>query len=103
MILEAVAGKNPVTHVGKIYNVLARRMAEALIAEEPDIVAAQCLLGSQIGAPIEEPALLHIRIAAREGAPVAPFATRVEEIARAQLALTSELVEGFIAGAIDVF
>ena len=42
MMLEAAAGKNPVTHVGKIYNVIAREIAETLIADEPDITAAQC-------------------------------------------------------------
>jgi len=103
MILEAVAGKNPVTHVGKIYNVLAREIAETLVAEEPDITAAQCLLMGQIGAPVTEPALLHIRLATRDGAPVAQFERRVDEIARAHLGRTSQLVEDFIAGTIDVF
>jgi S-adenosylmethionine synthetase len=103
MTLEAVAGKNPVTHVGKIYSVLAREIAETLVAKEPDIIAAQCLLVSQIGAPIKEPMLLHIKLATRDGIPVSQFKNRPEEIARAHLALTSELVDGFIAGTIDVF
>jgi S-adenosylmethionine synthetase len=103
MILEAVAGKNPVTHVSKIYNVLAREIAETLVAKEADIIAAQCFLATQIGTPIKEPALLHIKLATRDGTPVAQFKDRAEEIARAHLARTSELVDGFIAGTIDVF
>jgi S-adenosylmethionine synthetase len=103
MILEAVAGKNPATHVGKIYNVLAREIAETLVAKEPDITAAQCLLLGQIGSPITEPALLHIKLATRDGTPVAQFERRAEEIARAHLARSSELVDDFIAGAIEVF
>ena len=51
MSLEAAAGKNPVSHVGKIYNVLARDIAEAIIAEIPEIDSAQCLMVSRIGAP----------------------------------------------------
>ena len=35
MTLEAAAGKNPVTHVGKLYNVMANRIARALISEVP--------------------------------------------------------------------
>ena len=31
MSLEAAAGKNPVTHVGKIYNVVAREIAAGLV------------------------------------------------------------------------
>ncbi|MEX0752691.1 MAG: methionine adenosyltransferase, partial [Xanthobacteraceae bacterium] len=103
MILEAVAGKNPVSHVGKIYNVVAREIAETLVATEPDITAAQCLLMGQIGSPITEPALLHIKLATRDGTPVAQFERRVDEIAHAHLGRTSELVDDFIAGAIEVF
>lgn len=33
MSLEAAAGKNPINHVGKIYNVLAHEMASALAAD----------------------------------------------------------------------
>jgi S-adenosylmethionine synthetase len=40
MVMEAAAGKNPETHVGKIYGVLARDIAETLVAQEPGIVAA---------------------------------------------------------------
>jgi hypothetical protein len=36
MSLEAAAGKNPVSHVGKI-NVLARRIAEAIVASAPEV------------------------------------------------------------------
>ena len=35
MSLEAAAGKNPVTHVGKIYNVLAGELAATLVAGVP--------------------------------------------------------------------
>jgi S-adenosylmethionine synthetase len=103
MILEAVAGKNPVTHAGKVYNVLAREIAETLVAKEPDIIAAQCFLVSQIGTPINDPALLHIKLATRDRSPVAQFKNRAEEIARAHLALTSDLVDRFLAGTINVF
>jgi S-adenosylmethionine synthetase len=103
MILESVAGKNPVTHVGKIYNVLARKIAETLVAKEPDITAAQCFLLGQIGAPVTEPALLHVKLATRDEIPVAQFERRVDKIARAYLGRTLELVDDFIAGAIDVF
>jgi S-adenosylmethionine synthetase len=47
MSLEAAAGKNPVSHVGKIYNVLARDTAEAVVAAIPEVESAQCLMVSR--------------------------------------------------------
>jgi len=62
MSLEATAGKNPVNHVGKIYNVLAlvasRRIYEELDAEIH--VSIQIL--SQIGRPIDEPLAASIKL-----------------------------------------
>ena len=58
MSLEAAAGKNPVTHVGKIYSVLARDIANKLVREVPEIAKAQSLMVSKIGAPVVTPAML---------------------------------------------
>jgi S-adenosylmethionine synthetase len=103
MIMEAIAGKNPVTHVGKIYNVLAREIAKSLVAEEPDITAGQCLLVGQIGTPVTEPLLMHIMLATRDGGPVEKFAKRAEEVARAHLHCAPKLIEDFIAGRVEIF
>jgi S-adenosylmethionine synthetase len=103
MSLEAAAGKNPVTHVGKLYNVVARRIAETLVADVPEIAAAQCFLVSQIGSPLTNPALLEVKLRTRDGAPAQQFAQRVEEIASLCLAGIPDLIEGFVAGSIDVF
>ena len=64
MTLESVAGKNPVTHVGKLYNVAARRAAASLVTELPDLTAAEVYLVSRIGAPIAEPSLVELRLEA---------------------------------------
>jgi S-adenosylmethionine synthetase len=69
MSLEAVAGKNPVTHVGKIYNVIARGVAEAIVAAESGIAAAQCLMVSRIGTPVTWPAIIDIKLASQRGPP----------------------------------
>lgn len=50
-------------HAGKIYNVLARRVAEAIVAAVADVSEAHCLIMSRIGAPICAPALVHLRLA----------------------------------------
>ncbi len=52
---EAAAGKNPVSHVGKIYNVLSHRIANEIYAGVPDIKEVYVWLLSRIGDPIDQP------------------------------------------------
>lgn len=54
MTLEASSGKNPVSHVGKLYNIAAKKAAED-IARFDGVEEAYVYLVSKIGAPIEEP------------------------------------------------
>jgi S-adenosylmethionine synthetase len=56
MSMEAAAGKNPVTHVGKLYNVLANKVANEIVsAARGDIIEAHTRILSQIGRPIDRP------------------------------------------------
>lgn len=103
MSLEAAAGKNPVSHVGKIYNVLAKRMAEALVAEIAEVSHAQCLLVSRIGSPVSSPALVKINLATHGGGPLAGLERSVAPVVAAQLETIPALVGGFVDGTIDVF
>jgi len=67
MSLEAAAGKNPVSHVGKLYNILAFRMANA-IAGLDDVREAYVKVLSQIGKPIDKPLVVSVQVVpVREG------------------------------------
>jgi S-adenosylmethionine synthetase len=103
MSLEAPAGKNPITHVGKIYSVLAQDMADKLVREMPEIAKAQCLMVSRIGSPLSRPALLQIKIATRDGIPAGQLQNRIDEIAADRLAHIPRLVDDFVAGKIEIF
>ena len=102
MSLEAAAGKNPVSHVGKIYNVTARDISETLVAEVPEIARAQCLMVSQIGSPITDPVVVQVKLATK-GVPVAQLRERVEEIIANGVARIPALVDDFVAGRINLF
>ena len=103
MSLEAAAGKNPVNHVGKIYNVVAREITELLVANESEIAAAQCLMVSRIGEPLTSPALLQVKLATHDGFPPVELEGRVEEIAAHCLGRLPMLIDAFVAGTIEVF
>ena len=53
--LEAAAGKNPISHVGKIYNVLALLAAQEIVETIPAVREAQVYILSQIGKPLDQP------------------------------------------------
>jgi S-adenosylmethionine synthetase len=91
MSLEAAAGKNPVTHVGKLYNVLAHRLTHALVAEMAQVREAECLLVSRIGRPITQPQVVDLRVRLEEPAALASLRPRIEELVHAQLAVLPQL------------
>ncbi len=63
MSMEAAAGKNPVTHVGKIYNIASNMMANKIYDElKEDIHDVYVRLVSQIGKPISEPQAASIQL-----------------------------------------
>jgi S-adenosylmethionine synthetase len=62
MTIEATAGKNPVSHVGKTYNVAAQEIVDTLIEEEPEIEQASCYIVSEIGAPITQPQAIDLEV-----------------------------------------
>lgn len=86
MSLEAVAGKNPVTHVGKLYNLMAERIAAAAVREIPGILAAGCTLLSRIGQPIDAPRLFEVQVQLQEPAALPALRARIETLARDTLA-----------------
>ncbi|MEM4411762.1 MAG: methionine adenosyltransferase [Thermofilum sp.] len=78
MSLEATAGKNPVSHVGKLYNIVAFNAAQD-IAQLDRVEEVYVKLISQIGRPINEPLLSYIGINAPEEV-VARVRHKAEEV-----------------------
>lgn len=81
MTLESVAGKNPLTHVGKLYQLCAGLLAADLVARLPDVQEAECVLVSRIGQPIDEPQLIDVRLATPRPASD-PVYAQARELAR---------------------
>jgi len=103
MSLEAAAGKNPVSHVGKIYNVLAKTIAEMLVTSMTEIAHAQCFMVSRIGAPVTQPAAVQIKLKTRGDEPIDRLRKRVEEVVVDRLNQIPKLIGGFTTGIVPVF
>ncbi len=102
MSLEAAAGKNPISHVGKIYNVLAHAMAHAICAKLPEISESSVQLLSTIGQPIDQPQVILVDIAAPQG--LSPeLRERVTVVAAAQFEAIGELTQRLARGELEVY
>lgn len=102
MSLEAAAGKNPVAHVGKIYNILAQQIAKELLAQldNADEVSVQLL--SAIGMPVDQPQLVNIDVV-RNGALNLVAKSLVNRIVMEHLTQIPDVSKQLIEGKIPVF
>jgi S-adenosylmethionine synthetase len=64
---EAAAGKNPVSHVGKIYNVLTHKIADRVYKNVPGVEEVYIWLLSRIGQPIDHPAVAAAQVKLKKG------------------------------------
>jgi S-adenosylmethionine synthetase len=97
---EAAAGKNPVSHVGKIYNVLTHRIARRIYHKVDGLAEVYIWLLSQIGKPIDEPAIAGAQVIMKKGNRFEDVRREVEEVMNFELEnidmFCKELAEGKI-------
>ncbi|MEE8232428.1 MAG: methionine adenosyltransferase [Thermoplasmata archaeon] len=104
MSMEAVAGKNPVTHVGKLYNVLARELAQQIYEEAGgNIEEVHLRIVSQIGKPIDYPQAASAQLLMADGVHVSKVKDDVERLVDQGLSRISDLTMGFVKGDIRVY
>ena len=81
MTMEAAAGKNPRSHTGKIYGVLAHELARKVFeGTEGVLKEVYVLLVSRIGVEISNPALVSVKLRPRKGTHPGDVSARINEI-----------------------
>lgn len=98
---EAAAGKNPVSHVGKIYNVLSHRIANEIYVNVPDIKEVYVWLLSQIGEPIDRPKIAAAQVIMERGT-LESVEKEVNEVIDRELANIQEFCMELAYGKIPV-
>jgi S-adenosylmethionine synthetase len=95
---EAAAGKNPVSHVGKIYNVLSHRIAMKLYENIEGCQEVYVLMLSRIGTPINEPQVATAQLLLEKGRRVSDITGKARDIIGRELesinAFCSDLSKG---------
>lgn len=103
MNMEAAAGKNPVTHVGKLYNIVAQQISTALVSALPELQVVQCFMVSRIGQSIREPQVLELRLQLQDEKQLPALEPRIREITHEHLDRIQSLQEQLIESAITVY
>ena len=104
MSMEATSGKNPVTHVGKIYNLLAIKIAEDIIENaKGDIAEAHVRLMSQIGKPIDKPQLASLQLVLAKGVKKTSVAKGAKSVADTWLGNIDDITDLVVKGEMRTF
>ena len=103
MSMEATSGKNPVNHIGKIYNLLSTEIAESVVSEVAGIRDLRVRLLSQIGRPIDRPHVADVHVSTEEGVAIGDVETAIEDIVDRELADVTAITERAIEGDVSTF
>jgi len=99
---EAAAGKNPVSHVGKIYNLLTYEIANRVYEKVSGVKEVYVWLLSQIGRPINEPKVAGVELILDKGVDFGPTSKLATEIVRSELNSINDFTDRLTQGKIPV-
>jgi S-adenosylmethionine synthetase len=85
MSLEATAGKNPVSHPGRLYQIAAARIAAEVVQGAEEVAGAECYLTSRIGRPITDPHMAEVRVRLTRPPLARQVSARVRALVEAEL------------------
>jgi S-adenosylmethionine synthetase len=103
MSLEATAGKNPMSHVGKIYNVIACNIANE-IAKIKGIEEVYVKIVSQIGRAIDNPYLTNIQLVLEKSYNLTSnMKYEIESIVNKEFDQIEKIIEGLLERKFTLF
>jgi len=82
---EAAAGKNPTSHVGKIYNLLTHKIANEINMQIPETKEVYVWMLSKIGKPIDDPAVVAVQVICESNTVFTKVKKAAEEIVEYEL------------------
>lgn len=103
MSMEATSGKNPLNHVGKIYNLLSNRMAEDIVKEVEGVQQVHIMILSQIGKPIDHPKAASAQIILKDGYNMESVNKNVEGVMDSWLEDIGKITEMMVKGELRTF
>jgi len=99
---EAAAGKNPVSHVGKIYNLLTHKIANKIYNEVEGVKEVYVWMLSKIGQPIDQPVITAVQLIASPESCFASVKRKAREIVEYELENINEFSIDLAYGKIPI-
>jgi len=103
MSMEATSGKNPINHIGKIYNIISTQLAQECVHRVDGIEEIYIRLLSQIGKPIDQPLVASVQILPKPDTDIRTICPEIEGIIDSGLAEITCITEKIIRGEISTF
>jgi S-adenosylmethionine synthetase len=103
MSMEATSGKNPINHIGKIYNLLSTQVARECVAKVEGIEEIYVRILSQIGNPIDQPLVASAQIIPKPGSNFKTLSYEVEALFESSLENVTCVTEKVINGELKTF
>ena len=103
MSMEATSGKNPINHIGKIYNILSTRIAQECVKEVDGIEEIYVRLLSQIGKPIDQPLVASVQVLMKPDTRITEISRDIEAVVDSELAGITCITEKIIRGEVRTF
>lgn len=103
MSMEATSGKNPINHIGKIYNLLSTQIARDIVKEVPEVQDVYIRLLSQIAKPIDQPLVASAQIIPREGESFSKVKAEAEAVIDDWFSNVTKITEMVIKGELNTF
>jgi len=103
MSMEATSGKNPINHVGKIYNLLSNKMADDIVNEVEGVQQVHIMLLSQIGKLIDQPKAASSQVILKKGYQEETIHLEIEGIMNTWLDNITSITEMLVKGKLQTF
>ena len=104
MSMEATSGKNPITHIGKLYNVMSKLIAEDVAKKVSSEVEVRVRILSQIGKPVSQPLNCNVQlVSAVENKKLGKWKQEAESIANDWLDNVDKVTDLIINGKVRTF
>ncbi|HZY91627.1 MAG TPA: methionine adenosyltransferase [Thermoplasmata archaeon] len=104
MSLEASAGKNPVNHVGKIYNLLGIQIAQDIVQETGgNVKEVHVKILSQIGKPVDQPQVASLQILPASGVKLSKVQREAEAVANRWFESIDTIPQKLLTDKLSVF